>query len=69
MFKKKKPYLEIDQNKLKKLQLFETINANSNPAGYAVSYTRVPTGLVRTTVNNTSVNQQLISLPASYFVV
>lgn len=66
---KKKNYLEIDEKKLKSLKLFESIDANYNDLGYAISYTRVPNGIVRTVINNTSINQVLIALPASYFVL
>ena len=69
MFRKKKQYLEIDPAKLKKLRLFESVDANYNTLGFSISYTRVPTGIIRTTVNNTSISQQLIILPSSYFVV
>lgn len=69
MFKKKKPYKEIEEVKLKQLKMFESVDANYNSLGYAISYTRVPLGIIRTVVNNTAIDQQFISLPATYFVI
>ena len=69
MFKKKKPYIEIEESKLKQLKMFESIDANYNELGYSISYTRVPSGIIRTILNNTAIDQQFIALPASYFVI
>lgn len=65
--KKKKTYLEIDENKLKSLNLFESIDGNFNELGYNISYTRIPGGIVRTVINPEALDQLFIPLPNSYF--
>lgn len=49
--------------------MFESVDAEYCTLGFSINYTRVPTGIIRTLVNNTSISQQLIPLPASYFVI
>lgn len=65
---KKKPRCEIDENKLKALKLFESVDGNYNSLGFAVSYTRIPGGVIRTIINNTCLDQQFIALPDRYFI-
>lgn len=71
MFKKKeKPiYKEIDENLLKKLHLFESIDGNFNELGYNISYTRIPGGLIRTIITPEALDQLFIPLNASYFIL
>ena len=69
MFRKKKQHLEISESKLKSLKMFESVDAEYCTLGFSINYTRVPTGVIRTLINNTSISQQLIPLPASYFVI
>ncbi len=69
MFKKKtKIYTEIDENKLKKLKLFESVDGNFNELGFNVSYTRIPGGIIRTVLNPESIDQLFIPLQNSYFI-
>lgn len=69
MFKKKtKIYIEIDENKLKKLKLFESVDGNFNELGFNVSYTRIPGGIIRTVLNPESIDQLFIPLQNSYFI-
>jgi len=69
MFKKKSApiYNEIDENRLKTLKLFESVDANYNDLGYYITYTRIIGGLVRTVGNNSALDQLFIPLPATYF--
>ena len=67
--KKKKVYLEIDPDSLKKLSLFESIDGNFNELGYNVTYLRIPGGLIRTVVNTEAIDQLFIALPNSYFTL
>jgi len=71
MFKKKeKPiYIEINENRLKQLKMFESVDGHYNDLGYYISYTRVTGGIIRTIGNNTALAQLFIPLPAAYFVV
>lgn len=72
MFKRNKErpaYTEIDEASLKKLHLFESIDANFNELGYAISYTRIPGGLIRTAITPEALDQLFIPLPASYFIL
>ena len=70
MFKKKeKTYIEIDEIKLKRLNLFESIDGNYNELGFAINYTRIPGGLIRTIITPESIDQLFIPLAASYFVL
>lgn len=72
MFKRNKErpaYTEIDEASLKKLHLFESIDANFNELGYAISYTRIPGGLIRTVITPEALDQLFIPLPASYFIL
>lgn len=70
MFKKKeKIQKEIDETKLKKLNLFESIDGNYNELGFAITYTRIPGGLIRTIVTPEALDQLFIPLQASYFVL
>ena len=68
MFKKHKSYKEIDEQDLKNLKLFESIDAQYNSLGFAITYTRIQNGLIRTTVNTTGIDQLFIPLPAKYFI-
>ena len=69
MFKKKtKIYTEIDENKLKKLKLFESVDGNFNELGFNVLYTRIPGGIIRTVLNPESIDQLFIPLQNSYFI-
>jgi hypothetical protein len=69
MFKKKtKIYTEIDEDKLKKLKLFESVDGNFNELGFNVLYTRIPGGVIRTVLNPESINQLFIPLQNSYFI-
>lgn len=69
MFKKKtKIYTEIDEDKLKKLKLFESVDGNFNELGFNVSYTRIPGGIIRTVLNPESIDQLFIPLQNSYFI-
>lgn len=65
--KKKKQYEEIDQDLIKKLKLFESVDGNFNELGFHVCYTRVPGGVIRSIINTESLDQLFIPLPASYF--
>ena len=70
MFKKKeKIQKEIDETKLKKLNLFESIDGNYNELGFTITYTRIPGGLIRTIVTPEALDQLFIPLQASYFVL
>lgn len=69
MFKKVKIYKEIDEKQLKNLKLFESVDGEYNSLGFAITYTRIPTGLIRTTVNTTGIDQLFIPLPAAYFII
>ena len=65
----KKPKLEIEEKKIKKLNLLETVSGKFNTdLGYSVSYTRIYGGLIRTTVTPEGISQLFIPLPASFFV-
>lgn len=69
MFKKKtKIYTEIDEDKLKKLKMFESVDGNFNELGFNVSYTRIPGGIIRTVLNPESIDQLFIPLQNSYFI-
>lgn len=69
MFKKKtKVYTEIDEDKLKKLKMFESVDGNFNELGFNVSYTRIPGGIIRTVINPESIDQLFIPLQNSYFI-
>lgn len=69
MFKKKDIiYTEIQEEVLKKLKLFESIDGEWNKNGFNVTYTRIPGGLIRTIYNTEGLDQLFISLPASYFI-
>lgn len=67
--KTKPAYIEIDEASLKKLHLFESVNANFNELGYAISYTRIPGGLIRTIITPEALDQLFIPLSASYFII
>lgn len=72
MFKKKDKlniYTDIDEIKLKSLKLFESVDGNYNDLGFAITYTRIPGGLVRVVINNSGIDQLFIPLPATYFVL
>ena len=69
MNKTKPAYIEIDEASLKKLHLFESVNANFNELGYAISYTRIPGGLIRTIITPEALDQLFIPLSASYFII
>lgn len=70
MFKKaKKIYIDIDENKLKSLKLFESADGNFNDLGYYITYTRIPGGVIRTIGNTEALDQMFIPLPASFFVI
>lgn len=58
---------EISELKIKELKLFESVDAEYCTLGYSVCYTRVPGGLVRTTVNNEAMSQVFIPL-SQYFI-
>lgn len=65
MFNKKsknKTKSEININELKQLALFESIDGQFNELGFSVSYLRVPNGVIRTVINNTSLHQIFIPL-------
>ena len=67
---KKSPiYQEIDENLLKSLKLYESVDGNYNDLGFAVNYTRIPGGLIRLVINNAGIDQMVIPLPAVYFVL
>jgi len=67
MFKKKpKIKIEIDKNIFKTLKLFESVDGNYNDLGYAISYTKVPGGVIRTIINTESMDQIFIPLPQNY---
>lgn len=69
MFNKKiKINIEITEEKLKRLKLFESVDGNFNELGYNVTYLRIPGGLIRTVVNTEALDQLFIPLPASYFI-
>lgn len=53
---------EINVDQLKKLALFESIDGKFNELGFSVSYLRIPNGVIRTVVNNTSLHQIFIPL-------
>jgi len=71
MFNKKKQSenIEIDEVKIKSLTLYQSIQANFNEMGYSVIYTRVPTGLIRLVITPEAINQVIIEVPDSYFVI
>lgn len=72
MFKKNKKvpiYKEIDEESLKALKMYESVDGNYNDLGFAINYTRIPGGLVRVVINNTGIDQLFIPLPATYFVL
>lgn len=72
MFKKNKKapiYKEIDEESLKALKMYESIDGNYNDLGFAINYTRIPGGLIRVVINNTGIDQLFIPLPATYFVL
>lgn len=60
---KAKNIREIDLSELKNAVLFTKIDAGINELGFSVEYLRVPGGVIRTLVNNTSINQIFIPLP------
>lgn len=60
--KKQKSKSEININELKQLALFESIDGQFNELGFSVSYLRVPNGVIRTVINNTSLHQIFIPL-------
>lgn len=61
-FVNKKTVTEINIDQLKKLALFESIDGKFNELGFSVSYLRIPNGVIRTVVNNTSLHQIFIPL-------
>lgn len=68
MFKTKiKTKVEIEEKKLKTLKLYESIDGNYNELGFAVTYTRVHGGIIRTTVNTEAISQLFIPLQNAYF--
>lgn len=67
MAKKSKKYLEIDENKLKSLGMFESVDGNFNDLGYHIVYTRIPGGLLRTIVNTEALDQLFIPMSNAYF--
>lgn len=72
MFKKNKKtpiYKEIDEEFLKALKMYESVDGNYNNLGFAINYTRIPGGLIRIVINNTGIDQLFIPLPATYFVL
>ena len=72
MFKKNKKtpiYKEIDEELLKALKMYESVDGNYNNLGFAINYTRIPGGLIRIVINNTGIDQLFIPLPATYFVL
>lgn len=60
--KKQKSKSEINVNELKQLALFESMDGQFNELGFSVSYLRVPNGVIRTVINNTSLHQIFIPL-------
>ena len=55
MFKKNKKapiYKEIDEESLKALKMYESVDGNYNDLGFAINYTRIPGGLIRIVINN-----------------
>lgn len=60
---KRKNTREIDLLELKNEVLFTKIDAGMNELGFSVEYLRVPGGVIRTLVNNTSISQIFIPLP------
>jgi len=72
MFKNKKMpsiYREIEESSLKSLKLFESVDGKYNDLGFAVTYTRIPGGIIRLVINNAGMDQLFIPLPATYFVL
>lgn len=69
MFSKKNiKNIEIDEEKLRNLKLFERVDANSlDNNGLSVYYIRVFGGLIRCVSNTEAISQQFLTLPASYF--
>lgn len=60
--------IEIDEEKLKNLKLFERVDADYlDNNGLSVYYIRVVGGLIRCLSNTEAISQQFIALPASYF--
>lgn len=66
---KKKP-IEIDINKLKALEMFEStpIDIKAVGLGYSAIYTRVPGGIIRLVIHPSAASQILIPFPNSFFV-
>jgi len=64
MFNRKKAKIksEININEVKQLALFESMDGQFNELGFSVSYLRVPGGVIRTVINNTSLHQIFIPL-------
>lgn len=68
MFKKKiKIKVEIEEEKLKALKLYESVEGNYNELGFAVTYTRVHGGIIRTVINTEAISQLYIPIPNIYF--
>ena len=59
---------EIEELNIKSLKLFESVDATYNTLGFSVTYTRVPNGMIRTTVNSESMSQVFIPIDNSYFI-
>lgn len=68
MFKKKiKIKVEIEEEKLKALKLYESVEGNYNELGFAVTYTRVHGGIIRTVINTEAISQLYIPISNIYF--
>lgn len=68
MFKKRiKTKVEIEEEKLKALKLYESVDGNYNELGFGVTYTRVHGGIIRTVINTESLSQIFIPLQNVYF--
>lgn len=68
MFKKKiKIKVEIEEEKLKALKLYESVEGSYNEFGFAVTYTRVHGGIIRTVINTEAISQLYIPISNIYF--
>ena len=59
---------EIEELTIKSLKLFESADADYNSLGFSVTYTRVPGGIIRTTMNTETMSQVFIPLENEYFI-
>ena len=65
---KEKHTLEIIEDKIKKLRLYETVEGKRNDLFCTPSYTRVPGGLIRTVTMPEGVTSCFITVPNTYFI-